>query len=115
MRGFHDAGGVMQIHACIAFGSKLRLAGVQAHADAHRHALWPGMASQCTLPCYRRGDSIAGTSKGHEEGITLRDDLVTVILQVRRLNAAWHRLPAVEEKDFHSSIVALEGAHAVGR
>ncbi len=29
------------------------------------------------------------------------DDLVAVVLQVRRLDAARHRLPAVEEEDFH--------------
>ena len=38
------------------------------------------------------------------------DDLVAVIFQVGRLDAAWNRVPAVEEQD--SSILALVGTDA---
>ena len=41
------------------------------------------------------------------------DNLVAMLGQVGRLDAAWHRPPAVEEKDFHSSIVALGEGHAL--
>jgi hypothetical protein len=41
------------------------------------------------------------------------DDLVAMLGQVHRLDAARHRLPAAEEKDFHSNIVALKEARAV--
>ena len=31
------------------------------------------------------------------------DDLVAVVFQVGRLHAAWDRVPAVQEKDFHGA------------
>jgi hypothetical protein len=37
------------------------------------------MASQGKLRSYRCGDSIGGTSKGHEEGIPLRVELAAVM------------------------------------
>ncbi len=84
MRGAHDAGGPMHIQANVALEGEFRLARMQAHADAYRHTICPDMASQGTLPSYRCGNSIGGTGERHEEGLTLRVDLVTVILVERR-------------------------------
>src|SRR5712692_3848761 len=80
MPGAHDAGGVMDIQAHIAFGGKLRFARVYAHADTDRHTCWPGVAGESPLDGHSCREGIGGASKGHEEGVSLRVDLVTVIL-----------------------------------
>src|SRR6266851_9570283 len=82
--GAHDAGGVMDIQAHIAFGGEFRLARVQAHADTYRHTCWPDVAGESPLGGHSRREGIGGTSKGDEEGIALRVDLVPVILVERR-------------------------------
>src|SRR6266567_7098868 len=51
------------------------------------------MASQGALRGYHCGDSISGTSKGYEESIALRVDLVTMILVERGTQEA----PALAE------------------
>ena len=54
MPGAHDACSPMHVQANVAFGGKLWLARVQAHAHTHRHTLWPGMAGQSMLGSHDR-------------------------------------------------------------
>src|SRR5271167_1055641 len=74
--GTHDACSPMHIQAHIAFGSKLRLARVQTHTHTYDYAFWPGMAGESTLRVYCCRESIRGTSKDHEEGISLGVDFM---------------------------------------
>ena len=77
----HDACCAVHIQANVAFAGRVGLTGVQTHAHAHGHSLGPGMRGQGTLGIYCCcRDGIAGTSKGYEEGIALRIDLMAVIL-----------------------------------
>src|SRR6516164_5821056 len=83
MGNAHNASSVMHVQAYIAFKSKLWFASVQAHAHAHCHPIRPGLGEESTLSSYRCRDRFGGMSKGHEEGIALGVDLVSMILVER--------------------------------
>src|SRR5438105_5078603 len=80
MPGAHDTCGPMHVQAGVAFRGKLRFARVEAHAHMHHRALWEGVADEGTLGSDGCRDRIAGASKGHEEGIPLRVDLMAAML-----------------------------------
>jgi hypothetical protein len=71
----------MHVQTDIAFRRTLRLTSVQTHAHPHHHTFRPGMGSEGTLDSHCRRDGIGGASKGEEEGIALRVDLVAVELK----------------------------------
>ena len=79
--GAHDAGSLMHIQAHITLSRPLWFAGVQPHA--HRYAFRPHMSEKGALASDRSSDGIAGAREGHEEGISLRIDLVTAELEER--------------------------------
>src|SRR5215467_13625718 len=74
----HDACGMMHIHTGVALGGKRWFAGVETHPDTHDHSFGPDMGGEGTLCCHCTRDGIAGTSKRHEEGISLGIHDVTV-------------------------------------
>src|SRR6266568_9609176 len=65
----HEAGSPVHIQSHIAFGRQVRLAGMHAHAYAHRHTVWPGVGEERALAVHRRCNGITGARKGHEDGI----------------------------------------------
>ena len=69
----------MHIHTDIAFGGELRFAGMQTHAHAHLHTMWPGVGGETALGGHGSPDGIAGTGKGDEESIPLGIHFVTEI------------------------------------
>ena len=80
MPGVHHARRQMHIHAHVAFSRRLRLPGVQPHADAHRHPFGPGMRGKSALGGHSSRDGIGGTRKGEEQGVSLGIDFVPVKL-----------------------------------
>jgi len=81
----------------------------------------PGVDAQGNGPAPRRADNhrrlvLVELGLGDPDGIGeifVRqlgiDDLVAVLGQLRRLHAAWDRLPAVQEEDSHGVVVACSG------
>ena len=67
----------MNINADVAFLGEDRLARVEAHPHTHRPS------AQRNLRFLRGRDRIRGTSKGHEEGISLRVDLDAAVARNR--------------------------------
>src|SRR6266699_4255333 len=78
MSGTHDARRVMHIDTRVAFGTQGGLTRVQAHPDTHIYAFRPGVSSKSALRFDRCRNSLGGTSKHHEEGVSLRIDLVAM-------------------------------------
>ena len=62
--------------ANVPFRGKLRFACMQPHAYTHGPSTRPSMAGHGMLHLHCCTNGIGGTSEGHEEGISLRVDLV---------------------------------------
>src|SRR5215831_18176942 len=69
---------MMDIQAQVAFGGKVRFAGMQTDPDTHVHVVGPGMSEKASLYPYGSRDGIGGASEDREEGVALGvDDLPT--------------------------------------
>ena len=78
--GAHNASSMMHIQSSIALRRELRLARMHTDAHPNGNALGPGITGQSALDGDGRENRIGGTSKDHEEGITLRVDFVAAPL-----------------------------------
>src|SRR6266571_173199 len=94
----HQACREMHIQAHVAVRRRLRLPGVQPHADAHRSAFGPGMRGKGTLGGHGSRDGIGGTRKGEEAGVSLGIDFVPV----RLLESRAQHLPVLSQ---HTAIL----------
>jgi len=68
----------VHIHAGIATAGKQRLAGMQAHPHPYSDSFRPGMFCQAVLRLHGAAHCLGGTRKGHEKGVPLRIDLLSV-------------------------------------
>src|SRR6266567_3427291 len=93
MSGTHDARRVMHIDTRVAFGTQGGLTRVQAHPDTHIYAFRPGVSSKSALRFDRCRNSLGGTSKHHEEGISLRIYFVAMPV----LEHATQQVPALRQ------------------
>ena len=73
--GRGDACRTVDVEAHVVAIRERRLAGMDAHAHAHLHALWPVVRREGALRHGRRLHRVAGSPKDHEEGIALGRDL----------------------------------------
>jgi hypothetical protein len=71
MSSVHDANNLLHIRTNIAFSGQQRFASMQSDAYAHGGSLRPGMIGEGTLHGNGSRNSVGGTCKGHEEGISL--------------------------------------------
>src|SRR5439155_6192964 len=80
MSSTHDASSVMHVHPNVAICNQPRFTGMQTDTHPDRDTAGPGML--CQGPLYGGGsrNRISSACKGHEKGIPLRIDLVTMIL-----------------------------------
>jgi hypothetical protein len=79
--GIHDASCTVHIQANITFDGWVRLTGVQTHAYPYGFPLGPHLRSQGALGNNCCCERIARTGKSYEKGITLRVDLMALILK----------------------------------
>jgi len=91
--GAHDTCRAVYIHPHISLGSQHWLARMQPHTHTHYTSFGPGVSSQSALRVNRRRDSISGTRKGYEEGISLHIDFVTA----PPLECRTQQVPALRE------------------
>jgi hypothetical protein len=75
MTGGADPRGAHDVQPEVTLLADRRLAGVQAHPHAHDRVLGPPMLGERLLRGDGRGDGVARTAEGIEEGVALRVDL----------------------------------------
>ena len=73
-----DARRPVHVHADVAFFGFQGFAGVQSHAHPHLNTFWPVVRGQGALDLHRGADRFRGAWEGHEEGIPLGVDLLSV-------------------------------------